>query len=283
MVSVEKLNVVMDSVIAYGVEFGKNLIAAVLIWYIGGWLVRLINNLVTRALNRRDRSSRPVDPAIKTFVKSLINISLKVLLLIAAISALGIETTSFAALLAAAGVAVGMALSGNLQNFAGGVMILLFRPYNVGDFIEVGGFIGTVSEIQIFHTILLTVDNKTVFVPNNTASSNALTNYSRQEFRRVDLTFGVEYGTDYEKVRQVIERVYNSDARVLKDAGHELFVGLISLSESSVDIVVRAWVKSSDYWDVYFAMQKNIYATFTAEGISFPFPQVTLSGEVKGL
>lgn len=277
----EKLNVVIDNVISYGVEFGKNLIAAVLIWYIGSWVVKLINNLVTRALNRRDKTNHPIDPAIKTFLKSLISISLKVLLLIAAISALGIETTSFAALLAAAGVAVGMALSGNLQNFAGGVMVLLFRPYSVGDFIEVGGFMGTVSEIQIFHTILLTIDNKTIFVPNSTTSSKELVNYSRQEFRRVDLTYGVEYGTDYERVKKVVERVYGSDDRVLKDKGHELFVGLISLSASSVDIVVRAWVKSGDYWGVYFDMQRNIYEAFNAEGINFPFPQLTLSGEVK--
>jgi small conductance mechanosensitive channel len=199
------------------------------------------------------------------------------MLLIAAISVLGVETTSFAALIASAGFAIGMALSGNLQNFAGGLMILLFKPYRVGDYIESNGQQGIVKEIQIFHTIILTVDNKMIFLPNSSTSSSTLVNYSKEEFRRVDLVFGVEYGVDFEKVRETIARVYGADSRVLNDAGHELFIGLGELAASSVNITVRAWVKSADYWGVYFDMQKNIYKTFNEEGIGFPFPQITVS------
>lgn len=277
----DKLNVLIENLLNSGVELGKNILAAVVIYYVGSWVVKLINKFVAKAMNRRDNTSRPIDPAIKSFVQSLISIALKVLLLIAAISALGIETTSFAALLASAGVAIGMALSGNLQNFAGGVIILLFRPYKIGDYIEVAGFQGIVQKIEIFHTIVLTTDNKTIHIPNGTASSSALTNYSEQPYRRVDINYGVDYGTDFEKAKEVITRVYSADSRVLSDKGHELFIGLISLSDSSVDIVVRAWVKQEDYWGVFFDMKKNIYNAFNAEGINFPFPQVTLSGEVK--
>lgn len=267
----DKLNVLIENLINSGVAFGKNLIAALLIYFIGRYIVKGVTALVSKALDK----NQSLDPAIKSFVRSLVNITLTVMLLIAAISALGVETTSFAALIASAGVAIGMALSGNLQNFAGGLMILLFKPYRVGDYIETSGLQGTVREIQIFHTVLLTVDNKTIIIPNSNISNNTLTNFSKQEMRRVDLVFGVEYGVDYEKVKEVIERVYSSDSRVLKDPS--LFIGLNELAASSVNVVVRAWVKSGDYWGVYFDMQKEIYKTFNAEGINFPFPQITVS------
>ncbi len=267
-----KLDELIRNLIDSGVAFGKNLLAAILIYFIGRYIIKFINKLVKTALEKRD-----IDPAIKSFVSSLVNIALTVMLLIAAISALGVETTSFAALIASAGVAIGMALSGNLQNFAGGLMILLFKPYRVGDYIESNGHQGIVKEIQIFHTIILTVDNKMIFLPNSSTSSSTLVNYSKEELRRVDLVFGVEYGVDFEKVRETIARVYGADSRVLNDAGHELFIGLGELAASSVNITVRAWVKSADYWGVYFDMQKNIYKTFNEEGIGFPFPQITVS------
>ena len=260
------LNVAWDS----GIEIGKNILAAILIFIVGRVLISFIKKIVTKALNKRES----MDEGIKSFVKSLVNVTLTVLLLIAVVGALGVETTSFAALLASAGVAVGMALSGNLQNFAGGVMILLFKPIKTGDYIEAQGQAGSVKEIQIFHTVLTTPDHKTIFIPNGPLSSNVITNYSTQDIRRVDWSFGVDYGTDYEKVKTVIEKLIAADSRILKDPAH--FIALGELADSSVNITVRAWVKSGDYWGVYFDMNKFVYETFNKEGIEFPFPQLTV-------
>lgn len=207
-------------------------------------------------------------------LRSLVSLLLNLVLAFAIISKLGVETTSLAALLASAGVAVGMALSGNLSNFAGGLIILIFKPYKVGDYIETNDASGTVKEIQIFHTILATLDNKIIYVPNGTLSSDAVTNYSRQVTRRAEWVFGVEYGEDYERVKAVLERIIAADDRILKDPAP--FIGLGALSASSVDIKVRVWTKSSDYWDVYFDMNRIVYATFNKEGIGFPFPQLTV-------
>lgn len=182
--------------------------------------------------------------------------------------------TSFAAILASVGVAAGMALSGNLQNFAGGIVILVLRPYKIGDFVQIGGESGVVKSIQIFNTVLTTPDNKTIIIPNNSIASGNLTNYSTEEKRRVDFSFGVDYGTDIKKVRQVLETIIANDARILKDPAH--FIGLGELADSSVNITVRVWVKSADYWDVFFAMNETVYDTFNKEGINFPFPQVTV-------
>ncbi|MCX4381226.1 MAG: mechanosensitive ion channel, partial [Parabacteroides distasonis] len=179
------------------------------------------------------------------------------------------------ALLASAGVAVGMALSGNLSNFAGGLIILLFKPYKVGDYIEAQGVGGTVKEVQMFHTVLGTVDNKVIYIPNGSLSSGVVTNFSNQTTRRVDWTFGVEYGSDYEKVKQVIESVLAKDSRILSEPAAP-FIALTALADSSVNVVVRVWVNSSDYWGVYFDINKNIYATFNEVGIGFPFPQLTV-------
>jgi len=217
---------------------------------------------------------RHVDVSIKTFVKSLVNILLTILLIISVVGALGVETTSFAALLASAGVAIGMALSGNLQNFAGGLVILLFKPYKVGDWIESQNFSGTVREIQIFHTILTTGDNKLVYVPNGALSSGVVTNYNTQETRRVEWVVGVDYGEDYDKVDRVVREVLAADNRILDTP--EPFIALHALDASSVNIVIRVWVKTSDYWGVYFDINKAIYNTFNEKGINFPFPQLTV-------
>ena len=215
-----------------------------------------------------------MNAGVQTFVKSFVNIMLTILLIVAIISKLGVDTTSFAALLASAGVAVGMALSGNLQNFAGGLIILLLRPFKVGDFIECQGVSGTVKEIQIFHTILTSPDNKVIYVPNGSLSSGTVINYSREATRRVDWTFCVEYGEDYEKVENVINKLIAADERILNTPAP--FVNLIALADSSVNVVVRVWVKSENYWDVFFSMNKAVYATFNKEGINFPFPQLTV-------
>ena len=265
----EKLNELLDSLFTWGVEIGKSIIIAALIYIIGRYLVKLINKLFLKVMNKRN-----LDPAIKSFLGSMVNILLTILLLIAVISALGIETTSFAALIASTGVAIGMALSGNLNNFAGGVMILLFRPYKIGDFIETTGQSGTVKEIQIFHTILTTGDNKTVFVPNGSISSGVLVNYSHQDMRRIEWTVGIEYGEDYERAKTEIAKILEADSRVLKTPAYTIALG--QLADSSVNITVRAWVKSSDFGDVTVDFNKVLYATFNEKCISFPYPQIVV-------
>ena len=261
-----KLEGFINSLIEQGSHLGWTIIKAIIVFVVGRFIIRMINKLVRRILTKRD-----FDPSVKTFVGSLVNVTL---MIISVVGALGVQTTSFAALLASAGVAIGMALSGNLSNFAGGLIILLFKPYKVGDYIESQGVGGTVREIQIFHTILLTADNKNIFIPNGSLSSGVVTNIGNEPTRRVEWTFGVEYGSDYEHVKRVIESVLAQDARVLNEPAP--FIALSALADSSVNVVVRVWVKSSDYWGVYFDTNKAIYATFNAEGIGFPFPQLTV-------
>lgn len=250
-------------------QLGLTILKAFIVFLIGRLIIGVINRIVRSLLNKRH-----IEPSIRSFTTSLVNVILTILLIVSVVGALGVQTTSFAALLASAGVAVGMALSGNLSNFAGGLIILLFKPYKVGDFIEAQGAAGTVKEIQIFHTVLTTPDNKIIYIPNGSLSSGIVTNYSREETRRVDWTFGVEYGSDYEHVRQVVLRVLATDKRILNDPAP--FVALTALADSSVNVVVRVWVKSADYWNVYFEINQAIYATFNAEGIGFPFPQLTI-------
>ena len=252
------------------IDLGGRILAALIIYIIGKILVNWANRLFAKMLEKRK-----VEPSIQSFLKSIVNITLLVLLFLAVIGKLGIELTSFAALLASAGVAVGMALSGNLSNFAGGVIILVFRPYKVGDYIEAStGAAGTVTDIQIFHTVLTTPDNKVVFAPNGAMRGAVVTNYSRKDTRRVDFLFGVEYGTDFNQAKTIIMEVINKDSRILKDPAP--FVELGALADSSVNITVRVWVNAADYWAVNFDMNKNVYATFNEKGISFPFPQLTV-------
>lgn len=207
-------------------------------------------------------------------MRSLVNILLTVLLVISVVSALGINTTSFAALLASAGVAVGMALSGNLQNFAGGLIILLFKPYKVGDWIEAQGVQGTVKEIQIFHTLLTMSDNKVVYIPNGSMSTAVVINYSRNETRRLEWTIGIDYGEDVNKARTAILDVLSADKRVLDEPAP--FVAVGALADSSVNLTVRVWVKQEDYWSVYHETFQNIYNTFNQRDIDFPYPQQTI-------
>ena len=225
----------------------KILIALVIFW-VGKWLMKKIRKFVSGILIRRN-----VELSLRTFLLSLINISLMLIF-------------------ASAGIAVGMALSGTLQNFAGGVMVLLFKPYKVGDYIEAQGQSGTVKEIQIFNTILNTPDNKTIIVPNGGLSTGIINNYSKEGKRRVDWTFGIGYGDDYDKAKEVLSRMLDEDTRVLKDPAY--FIALHSLGDSSVNIVVRAWVATSDYWSVYFDMNERVYKEFGKYGLNIPFPQM---------
>ena len=266
----EMVNDFIAKALNSSIELGGRILAALIIFIIGKFLINWANKLFATTLQKRN-----VDASIQSFLKSIVNITLLVMLFLAVIGKLGIELTSFAALLASVGVAVGMALSGNLSNFAGGVIILVFRPYKVGDYIEAStGASGTVTDIQIFHTILTTPDNKIIFAPNGAMSSAVVTNYSRKETRRLDFTFGVEYGTDFQQARTILMEIINEDTRILKDPAPFVEVG--ALADSSVNITVRVWVNASDYWAVNFDMNKNVYATFNEKGISFPFPQLTV-------
>ena len=266
----EMVNEFIAKALNASIDLGGRILAALIIFIIGKILVNWANKPFAKMLEKRK-----VEPSIQSFLKSIVNITLLVLLFLAVIGKLGIELTSFAALLASAGVAVGMALSGNLSNFAGGVIILVFRPYKVGDYIEAStGAAGTVTDIQIFHTVLTTPDNKVVFAPNGAMSGAVVTNYSRKDTRRVDFLFGVEYGTDFNQAKSIIMEVINKDSRILKDPAP--FVELGALADSSVNITVRVWVNAADYWAVNFDMNKNVYATFNEKGISFPFPQLTV-------
>ncbi len=265
-VDIEQL---LSKLLDWGIEVGKNLLGAIIIYIVGRFIIKQLGRLLARILEKRK-----LEISVQTFLRSLVSILLNLILAFAIVSRLGVETTSFAALLASAGVAIGMALSGNLSNFAGGLIILVFKPFKVGDYIEGQNANGTVREIQIFHTILTTVDNKVIYVPNGALSSNAITNYSKQETRRAEWVFGVEYGEDFEKVKAVLQRIIDADPRILKDPAPMIALG--ALSASSVDIKVRAWAKTADYWDVYFDMNKIVYDTFNKEGIGFPFPQLTV-------
>lgn len=257
----------VSQLIDLSVQAGKSILVAILILVVGRFIVKLINKLVGQMLDRRK-----VDPTIASFTKSFVNVLLMVLLIITVVSALGVNTTSFAALLASAGVAVGMALSGNLQNLAGGLLLLFFKPYKVGDYISAQGVEGVVKAIQIFHTVLTTVDNKEIFVPNGALSSGTVVNFSRNDLRRVDQVVTVEYGTDVNAVREAVMDIANAESRILKDPAP--FVELGALADSSVNFTVRLWVKTADYWGVWFDMNRKVYEEFNKRGIGFPFPQI---------
>lgn len=213
-IDVEQL---LSRLLNWGIEVGKDVLGAIIIYVVGRFIIKQVGRLLARILEKRK-----LEISVQTFLKSLVNLLLNLVLAFAIISKLGVETTSLAALLASAGVAIGMALSGNLSNFAGGLIILVFKPFKVGDYIDGQNASGTVREIQIFHTILTTIDNKVIYVPNGSLSSNAITNYSKQETRRAEWVFGVEYGEDYEKVRAVIQRIIDADERILKDPAPQI-------------------------------------------------------------
>lgn len=254
---------IFEALQPYLINFGK----AILILVIGLFIIKKILKTLKAVMLKRD-----IDPSLVPFLLSLIGITLKAVLIISVIGVLGVETTSFAALIGAAGLAIGMALSGTLQNFAGGVMILIFKPFKVGDVLEAQGYTGSVSEIQIFNTIMKTPDNKTIIIPNGGLSTGSMVNYSTELTRRVDWTFGIGYGDSTEKGREVLNRLIAADDRIMKDPAP--FVAVSALADNSVNFVVRTWVKSSDYWGVHFDMNEKVYNEFNAEGLNIPFPQM---------
>lgn len=259
------LSVITDK----AVHFAIQLAIAVAVFYIGRFIVRKINALIQRILVKRK-----VDPSIATFVKSATEIVLYFVLIIVVVGILGIETSSFIALFASAGVAVGMAMSGTLQNFAGGVLILTLRPYGVGDYIEAQGFAGTVKAIQMFHTIITTADNKTIIIPNGPLSNGSVNNYSKQSMRRVDWSVALAYGTDFARAKEAIADILATEPAVINTADQPVNIFLAALADSSINITVRAWVPSSEYWNVFFSVNEKIYARLPEQGFSFPFPQL---------
>lgn len=249
------------------VLYAPKLGGAILVLIVGFFVIKLVRKALEKIF-----IARKLDPSLQSFLGSLINITLLALLWISVLGMVGIQMTSFIAILGAAGLAVGMALSGTLQNFASGVMILLFKPFKVGDYVEAQGVSGSVKEIQIFNTIILTPDNKTNIIPNASLTNTIITNYSTEEQRRVDWTFGIGYGDNMETAETVLKNLIEADTRILKDP--EPFIALKELGDNSVNIVVRTWVNGADYWGVFFDMNKNVYAQFTKAGLNIPFPQL---------
>ena len=254
-------------------RFGIKLLAAIALYIIGGWIIGLIRKALKKSF-----AKKKTEATVATFSESLVTISLWVLLILAVVGTLGINTTSLAALLAAGGMAIGMALSGTVQNFAGGIMLLVFRPFKVGDFIETQGYAGKVTEVTIVSTKLLTTDNRVIVLPNGTLSNGNISNVTGRHLRRVDIPVSVAYGSDAEVVKKALLAMVEANPLFLNSAtkgAADPFVGLTELADSSVNFVVRAWVKSTDYWDARFQLQETIYTELPAKyGIGFPFPQM---------
>lgn len=247
-------------------QYSPKLLLALIVFFVGLFIIKIISRIFKKTL-----SIKKIDPSLSHFFDSLLKISLKIILLLIVISILGIQTTSFVAILAAAGFAIGLALQGSLSNFAGGVLILLFKPFKVGDFIEVLGHAGKVSKIDILNTILKTGDNKTIILPNGSVSNSDIINYSIEKTRRVDLIVSIGYDDDIKKAKKILEKLVLEDNRILKDPN--FLISINSLGASSIDINLRVWVEAANYWAVHSSLQEQIKATFDKKGISIPYPQ----------
>lgn len=263
LVSSDTLQSISSSIVNFAFKLG----IAVLVFVIGKFIIKRLYKWVHGVMTHKG-----TDPSLTTFVLSLIRITLYFILIVTVVGLIGIETSSFLALFASAGVAIGMALSGTLQNFAGGVLILLLKPYKVGDFIEAQGYSGTVKEIQIFNTIINTPDNKAIIIPNGGLSTSTINNYSLESRRRIDWTIGVAYGTDFAIAQKAILDILSADNRVHLDPAPAVYIN--ELADSSVNLTVRAWCASADYWDLFFAMNEIFYKRLPESGIEFPFPQL---------
>ncbi len=263
---IENIEQYMDQLMALAVQYGSKLLLALLVLIVGWWFIGRLLSLLDKAMD-----TAKVEATLQRFLLSFSNIGLKAILLIIFASMVGVETASLIALLGAAGLAVGLALQGSLSNFAGGVLILFFRPFKVGDFIEAQGFAGTVAEIQIFNTILRTVDNQRVIIPNGILSNGCITNIFVEPNRRVDMTFGISYADDVIRAKQVIEEVLRADENILSEPAPD--VEVCAHADSSINFVVRPWCKSENYWAVFFSTHTQLKLAFDREGISIPFPQ----------
>lgn len=257
----------MNSLIALAIPIVQNVVLAILTLIFGLMIIKWITNTLEKHLEKLS-----IETTLKPFIISLINALLKILLVISIIRILGVDTTSFVAIIAAAGFAVGLAFQGSLSNFSGGVLLLTLRPFKVGDYIEANGHNGTVQAIQLLYTELITVDNKVIYIPNGSLSNTSIVNYSVKATRRVDFKFGVGYEADSDKVVSLLKEIVNKHAQILKDP--EPFVRMSEHGDSAVMFTVRVWVNSSDYWDVYFDIIETVKKSFDEQNISIPFPQV---------
>ena len=267
----ELLKDLIDSAVAFGLK----VIAAFVIYFIGAWLIKKIKKILTRIFEKRQ-----TDEAIASFIQSIVSIAMTIMLIIITIGALGIDTTSIAALLAGGGMAIGMARNGTVQNFAGGIMIILFKPFKADDFVEVGGYSGTVEEVSITSTKLRTTDNRIIIIPNGVISNGTINNYSQMPLRRLDLTVDVEYGTSAEKTCEAVSELIKADTRILTssvEGAADPFVALSALKDSSIQFVIRVWVKSEDYWNVNFDLIAKIYEELPKKGINFPYPKLDVN------
>jgi len=261
----------------WAIGFCKDLVVAVVVFIIGNWLIKWTKKLFRKMLQRSK-----IEPSLTTFLTSIVNVVMWLTLIIIVISILGIETSSFIALFASAGMAIGMALSGTLQNFAGGVMIMLFKPFKVGDFIEAQGYAGMVKEIQIFNTIIRTNDAQTIIIPNGGLSTGSMKNYSTEPYRRVDVEFQFAYGTDLEQVKEAISEIQQRTDMILKEPVADSpvtapWIGLSKLGESGVVVNTRSWCKSADYWPVYFYMNETVYQELKERGFMFPYNKLDVN------
>ncbi len=262
----DKLEGYWDKISDVVLLYGGRVVLAIVVLIVGLWIINRLVKVITKRMEKRD-----VDPSLRPFLRSIINALLKIMLIISVMGMIGIQMTSFIAVLGAAGLAIGLALQGSLANFAGGVLILLLKPFKVGDFIDTGSYSGTVREIQIFYTYITTTQKQEVIIPNGNLSNNALTNYSYHDTRRMDMTVGIGYDDDIDKAKSLLEKIIQEDSRILKDPNYDIFVE--GLGDNSVNIHVRAWIHSGDFWPVANGMNEVIKKTFDAEGVSFPFPQ----------
>ncbi len=265
-ISPEQITGYMDTGVEMAMSYGPQLVLAIVVLIVGLWIINRVVRLMGAGMERSN-----TEPTLAKFLCNLTSFGLKALLLISVASMVGIETTSFIAVLGAAGLAVGLALQGSLANFAGGVLVLMFRPYKAGDFVEAQGVSGTVKEIGIFNTVMKTPDNKVIIVPNGAISNGIITNYSMEATRRVDFVFGIGYGDDIGKAKATIERLVQEDSRPLTDPAPQIVVS--ALADSSVNITTRVWVNAPDYWGFFFDLTEKVKLTFDQEGISIPFPQ----------
>lgn len=256
----------MDTLKSLMETYGPSVIKAVLIFVIGRIVIGFIIGIIRRVMDKSN-----IDQTLTKFILSLTKILLLTVIIIAALEALGVETTSFIAILGAAGLAIGLALQGSLSNFSAGVMLIIFRPFKVGDYVEAGGTSGVIEEIRIFNTVMRSPDNKEIIVPNSPIINSNITNYSAKETRRIDLVFGIGYDDDIKKTKQLLEQLVKADDRILPDPAPVVAVG--ELADSSVNFIVRPWVKTADYWAVFWDLTEKVKLTFDQEGISIPYPQ----------
>ena len=258
-----------------GVRFCLKVAAAILIYIVGAWLIRKIRKLISKGFERKN-----TDATLASFILSITSISLTIILILITVGTLGIDTSSIAALLTGGGLAIGLALNGTVQNFAGGIMILIFKPFKAGDFIEAQGHAGTVSEVTITSTKLTTTDNRVIVIPNGILSNDVINNYSTRELRRIDLAIGVEYGSSSTETKQLLTDILKKESRIMNvssGAPTDPFVALSARNDSAVEFVIKVWVKNDDYWAVKYAITEEIYNELPKHGIMFPFPQLDVN------